>query len=67
MYYSFKDLGDSRKVPFVMLLGFLLLLVTTAVDPPKMILIASAAYAAAGPAYALFRWLRKRNKRRSSA
>ena len=63
MYYSFKDLGDSRKVPFVMLLGLLFLLVTTAVDPPKMILIATACYAFAGPAYALFRWARKRNKR----
>ncbi len=63
MYYSFKDLGESKKVPFAMLLGLLLLLVTTAVDPPKMILIASALYAAAGPGYALFRWVRKRNKR----
>ncbi len=63
MYYSFKDLGDSKKVPFAMLLGLLFLLVTTAVDPPKMILIASAIYAAAGPLYALFRWIRKRNKR----
>ncbi len=63
MYYSFKDLGDSRKVPFAMLLALLLLLVTTAVDPPKMILIAFSLYAAAGPCYALFRWFRKRNKR----
>lgn len=63
MYYSFKDLGESKKVPFAMLLGLLLLLVTTAVDPPKMILIATSFYAAAGPAYALFRWVRKRNKR----
>lgn len=63
MYYSFKDLGDSRKVPFAMLLGLLFLLVTTAVDPPKMILIATTLYAAAGPFYALFRWWRKRNRR----
>jgi len=63
MYYSFKDLGDNKRIPFAMLLGFLLLLVTTAVDPPKMILIASALYAAAGPTYALFRWYRKRSKR----
>jgi len=63
MYYSFKDLGESRKIPFAMLVGVLLLMVFTAVDAPKMILIASTGYAAAGPAYALFRWLRKRNKR----
>jgi len=66
MYYSFKDLGDSKKVPFAMLLGLLFLLVTTAVDPPKMILIATALYAFAGPTYALFRWNRKRNKRVST-
>jgi len=63
MYYSFKDLGESRKIPFAMLVGVLLLMVFTAVDAPKMILIASVAYAAAGPSYALFRWFRKRNKR----
>jgi len=63
MYYSFKDLGESKKVPFAMLVGFLLLMVFTAVDAPKMILIASSGYAAAGPAYAMFRWIRKRNKR----
>jgi len=63
MYYSLKDLGGSRTIPFAMLIGFLLLLVVTAVDPAKMILVASLAYASAGPAYALFRWHRKRNKR----
>lgn len=62
-YYSFKDLGASKKVPFAMLLGLLLLFVTTAVDPPKMILIASVSYAVSGPAYSLFRRLRKRNRR----
>ncbi len=62
-YYSFKDLGANRKVPFAMLLGLLLLFVTTAVDPPKMILIASVSYAVSGPAYALLRWIRKRNRR----
>ncbi|MEE9332490.1 MAG: CDP-diacylglycerol--serine O-phosphatidyltransferase [Granulosicoccaceae bacterium] len=61
-YYSFKDLGDSKKVPFAMLLGLLLLFVTTAVDPPKMILIASMTYGISGPAYTLFRRLRKRSR-----
>jgi CDP-diacylglycerol--serine O-phosphatidyltransferase len=66
-YYSFKDLGASKKVPFAMLLGLLLLFVTTAVDPPKMILIASASYAVSGPAYSLFRRFRKRNRRPPTA
>jgi len=61
-YYSFKDLGDNRKVPFAMLLGLLLLFVTTAVDPPKMILIASTVYALSGPVHAAIRVLRKRRR-----
>jgi len=61
-YYSFKDLGDNKKVPFAMLLGLLLLFVVTAVDPPKMILIASVMYGLSGPVYYLFRLYRKRNR-----
>lgn len=61
-YYSFKDLGDNKKVPFAMLLGLLLLFVVTAVDPPKMILIASVIYGLSGPVYYLFRLYRKRNR-----
>jgi len=61
-YYSFKDLGTSRKVPFAMATGILLLFVVTAVDPAKMILIASSLYALSGPVYAAFRRFRKRNR-----
>jgi CDP-diacylglycerol--serine O-phosphatidyltransferase len=61
-YYSFKDLGDNRRVPFVMLLGLLLLFVVTAVDPPKMILIAAVLYGLSGPVYYLFRLYRKRSR-----
>ena len=61
-YYSFKDLGDSRKVPFAMATGLLVLFVVTAVDPAKMILIASSLYALSGPAYWVFRWFRKRSR-----
>ena len=59
-YYSFKDLGDNKKVPFAMLLALLFLFVVTAVDPPKMILIASVTYGLSGPVYYLFRLYRKR-------
>ena len=65
-YYSFKDLGTNRKVSFAMLLGLLMLFVTTAVDPPKMILIASMIYALSGPAYAAFRVIRKRRRQQSA-
>ncbi|MBX2878982.1 MAG: phosphatidylcholine/phosphatidylserine synthase [Granulosicoccus sp.] len=61
-YYSFKDLGDHRRISFVMLLGLLLLFVVTAVDPPKMILIAAVMYGLSGPMYYLFRLYRKRGK-----
>lgn len=61
-YYSFKDLGTNRKVPFAMLLGLLMLFVVTAVDPGKMILIASTIYALSGPVYYLFRIYRKRSR-----
>lgn len=62
-YYSFKDMTDSRKVPFAMVLALLLLFVTTALDPPKMILIGFSFYAASGPAWAVFSWYRKRRSR----
>lgn len=61
-YYSFKDLGDNRRVPFAMLLGLVLLVVVTAVDPPKMILIAAVVYGLSGPVYYLFRLYRKRSR-----
>ncbi|MFT4727129.1 MAG: CDP-diacylglycerol--serine O-phosphatidyltransferase [Granulosicoccus sp.] len=61
-YYSFKDLGTNKKVPFAMLLGLLLLFAVTAVDPPKMILIAAVMYGLSGPVYFLFRWFRKRSR-----
>ena len=61
-YYSFKDLGTNKKVPFAMLLALLFLFAITAVDPPKMILIAAVIYGLSGPVYFLFRWFRKRNR-----
>ncbi len=65
-YYSFKDLGTNKKVPFAMLLGLLTLFVVTAVDPPKMILIASVLYGLSGPVYYLFRFYRKRTRQQRS-
>lgn len=62
-YYSFKDMTANKKVPFAMLLALLLLFVTTAVDPPKMILIASLCYAASGPTWSGISWFRKRRSR----
>jgi CDP-diacylglycerol--serine O-phosphatidyltransferase len=61
-YYSFKDLGSNRRVPFLMGLALVLLLVFTSVDPPKVMLTASVAYALSGPAWWFFSWSRKRHR-----
>lgn len=61
-YYSFKDLGARKRVPFAVLVGLLLIFFTTAIDPPKMILILGVMYAASGPAWAGWSRLRKRNR-----
>ena len=51
-YYSFKDIGQRKSVSFAVLIGLVLVLLTTAVDPAKMILIVGLLYAASGPAWA---------------
>lgn len=61
-YYSFKDLGSNKRVPFVVVLLLVLVFVFTSVDPPKVLLIAAGLYGLSGPAYALFRWVRKRHR-----
>lgn len=62
MYYSFKDLGSSKRVPFVMVLALALLFVFTSVDPPKILLAGFMIYGLSGPVYAAFRWIRKRQR-----
>lgn len=61
-YYSFKDLGSKKRVPFVAVLLFVLLFVFTSVDPPKVLLLCAVCYGLSGPSYALFRWIRKRHR-----
>lgn len=61
-YYSFKDLGASRKHPFAVALAVLLILVITAIDPPKMILVAATLYALSGPIWTGVRLARRRNR-----
>jgi len=62
MYYSFKDLGSNKRVPFVMVFSLVLFLVFTSVDPPKVLLAGFVIYALSGPVYAAFRWIRKRRR-----
>lgn len=64
-YYSFKDLGSNKRVPFIALLAVVMVFVFTSIDPPKFILLCFAIYGISGPAWSAVRWYRKR--RRSGA
>lgn len=61
-YYSFKDLGSNKRVPFVAALLLLMLFAFTSVDPPKVLLTGFVLYALSGPVHALIRWIRKRRR-----
>jgi len=62
-YYSFKDFGNHKKVPFMALLVIVLLFVFTSLDPPKMLALGFMIYALSGPGYSIVRWLKKRMKK----
>ena len=66
-YYSFKDIGDNKRVPFIAMLAMVLLFVFTSLDPPKVLLLAATLYALSGPGYAIFRWFRKRSRKQSGS
>lgn len=59
-YYSFKDLGLKRRVPFVYILIFVLLIAAVAVNPSLVLFIAFCAYASSGPIHTLI--LRRKMK-----
>jgi CDP-diacylglycerol--serine O-phosphatidyltransferase len=62
-YYSFKELGGKKRVPFMALLVLVFLFVFTSLDPPKVLLMGFSAYALSGPCYALLRRMRKRSRK----
>lgn len=64
-YYSFKDIGQRKSVPFAALLALVLVMLTTAIDPAKIILILVTAYAASGPAWSGWSRWRKRARTQS--
>lgn len=66
-YYSFKDFGANKRVPFIALLALVLLFVFTSLDPPKVLLMGFLAYAFSGPGYSIFRWFRKRSRKQPGA
>ena len=61
-YYSFKEIKASRRIPFFVTMVLVLGVVFVSFDPPKVLLTGFTIYALSGPAYAGFRWIRKRNR-----
>ncbi|MDZ7748495.1 MAG: CDP-diacylglycerol--serine O-phosphatidyltransferase [Halofilum sp. (in: g-proteobacteria)] len=47
-YYSFKDLGTGRRVPFVAILAVVMVFVFASIDPPKVIFAGFAVYGLSG-------------------
>ena len=53
-YYSFKELNLSRRMPFRLLVGLILLLIVIAAEPVVMIFTLAISYTASGPLLLLF-------------
>jgi len=62
-YYSFKDLGTAKRVPFVASLAVVMLFVFTSLDPPKVIFAGFAVYGLSGPLWWLYRRIRRIGRR----
>ncbi len=52
-YYSFKELNLSRRMPFRLLVGIILLLIVIAAEPQVMLFILTLGYVASGPVTAV--------------
>ena len=59
-FYSFKEINIRRSVPFIFVIGLVLVVVTVAFDPPKVLYAAFVVYAISG--YFLFLWLKIRRR-----
>jgi len=66
-YYSFKDLGTARRVPFVASLAVVLLFVLIWIDPPAVIFGGFALYALSGPVWWGYRRITRLRRRSASA
>lgn len=65
-YYSFKDLSDKGRVPFVVLLLSIMVIAVIALDPGPVLLALAVTYALSGPAFEVWRRLRLyRNARKT--
>lgn len=64
-YYSFKDLGEKRQLPFIATLLLVGIFAFASIDPPKVLFAGFALYAASGPATALWVLVRRRNRKQT--
>ena len=48
-YYSFKEIENKRRVPFIVLLGVIFFLALVALDPPLVLVISTSIYTLSGP------------------
>tara|TARA_R110001599_G_scaffold145321_1_gene327558 strand:- start:281 stop:1147 length:867 start_codon:yes stop_codon:yes gene_type:complete len=55
-YYSFKSVDFKSRVPFVVMIGMILVFGLVTVDPPRILLFAFLAYAASGPVTQFLNW-----------
>ena len=60
-YYSFKDFGGRRSVPFVILVVIALLIAIISIEPATMLFLAFLAYSLSG--YAIYAWRRFKGER----
>ncbi len=63
-YQSFKRFDSRRRVPFVIILGMVLVVGLVALDPPRILLAVALVYALSGPAQFVLR--RRRVREQSS-
>ena len=66
-YYSFKDIGGHKRVPFVVMLMLVMFFVFTSLDPPGVLFSGFIVYALSGPVFELIRWYRRRQRRNESS
>lgn len=65
-YYSFKDLSDRGRVPFVVLLVAIAAIAVIALDPANVLLFIAVLYALSGPFFEVWRRMRQlKNSRKA--
>ncbi len=65
-YYSFKEVSPRGKISFTYVFVIPLIFVLIALNPPVVIFLIACSYAASGPVIAVWRWQRRRARRRAS-